>query len=105
MSPDQSFVLVAETGAYRVKRLWLQGAHQDQTEIFIDNLPGFPDGISSDADDIFWLALFAPRNQLLDLMPRTFLRKVLMRFPAAFQAEPARYGFVLGLRRQGTSRA
>src|SRR6266705_2072130 len=57
VSPDQSFVLVNETGAYRVRRYWLTGAKAGQSEIFIDNLPGFPDGISSNGRDTFWLAL------------------------------------------------
>src|SRR5688500_13388611 len=45
VSPDQSFVLVAETGKYRVRRVWLTGPKQGQADVFIDNLPGFPDGI------------------------------------------------------------
>src|SRR6185295_11226442 len=47
LSPDQSFVLVNETGLYRVLKVWLTGPKQGQREVFIDNLPGFPDGISS----------------------------------------------------------
>jgi len=46
VSPDQSFVLVVETGMYRVQRFWLSGPKAGQSDIFIDNLPGFPDGIS-----------------------------------------------------------
>src|SRR5258708_39535742 len=57
VSPDQSFVLVVDTGAYRVRRYWLTGAKAGQSDIFIDNLPGFPDGISSNVRDIFWLSL------------------------------------------------
>src|ERR1051325_755241 len=47
VSPDQSFLLVVETGKYRIHRYWLNGPKQGQSEIFIKNLPGFPDGISS----------------------------------------------------------
>lgn len=103
VSPDQSFVLVAETGTDRVKRHWLRGAQEGQTEIFIDNnRPCYPDGIFSDEKDVFWLALFAPRNEFLDTtMPFPFLRKILMRVPAALQAGLARYGFVLGLNDKG----
>ena len=98
ISPDQSFVLVNETGKYRVMRLWLTGPRQGQSEVFIENLPGFPDGISSNGKDKFWLALVTPRNKLLDrLLPYPFLRKVIARLPKALQPKPARYSFVIAL--------
>jgi sugar lactone lactonase YvrE len=98
VSPDQSFVLVVETGAYRLHRLWLSGASRGQSEIFIDNLPGFPDGLSSNHRDKFWLAIVTPRDATLDkLLPRPFLRKVVYRLPRFLQPAPRRYSFVLGL--------
>jgi sugar lactone lactonase YvrE len=98
ISPDQSFVLLSETGKYRVLRVWLQGARAGQSEIFIDNLPGFPDNITSNGRDEFWLALVTPRNHLLDsLLPRPFLRKVVLRLPNFLQPAPERYPFALGL--------
>lgn len=51
VSPDQTFVLVVETGTYRVRRVWLAGPKQGQADVFIDNLPGFPDGISTSMPD------------------------------------------------------
>jgi sugar lactone lactonase YvrE len=98
VSPDQSFVLVVETGAYRIHRFWLTGSKKDQSDIFIDNLPGFPDGISSNGKDRFWLALVTPRDQLLDkLLPHPFLRKIVVRLPKLLQPAPKRYSFVVGL--------
>jgi len=102
VSPYQSFVLVVETGAYRVHRVWLGGPRRGQSEIFIDNLPGFPDGISSNGKDKFWLALVSPRDKVLDqLLPHPFLRKIVLRLPAFLQPAPKRYGFVLGLDLEG----
>jgi sugar lactone lactonase YvrE len=98
VSPDQSFVLVVETGKYRVHRHWLSGPRQGQTEIFIDNLPGFPDGISSNGKGIFWLPLVSPRKPNVDwLLERPFLRKLILRLPKAMILAPENYGFVLGL--------
>jgi sugar lactone lactonase YvrE len=98
VSPDQSFALVVETGAYRIHRVWLSGSKNGQAEIFIDNLPGFPDGISSNGKDKFWLALVTPRDTTLDkLLPHPFLRKVIARLPKFLQPAPKRYSFVLGL--------
>jgi sugar lactone lactonase YvrE len=102
VSPDQSFLLVVETGKYRVQRVWLAGERKGASEILVDNLPGFPDNISSNGTDKFWLALVTPRSPLLDkLLPRPFLRKVVLRLPEFLQPAPERYGFVLGLNRDG----
>ena len=48
------------------KRVYVRGPRTGVVEVFIDNLPGFPDGISTGADGVYWLALYAPRNALLD---------------------------------------
>jgi sugar lactone lactonase YvrE len=102
VSPDQTFVLAVETGEYTIHRVWLTGPKAGQAEIFIDNLPGFPDGISSNRRDKFWLALVTPRDQTLDkLLPHPFLRKAVMRLPKFLQPAPKRYAFVLGLDNNG----
>ena len=107
LSPDQSFVLVAETGKYRVLRVWLNRPNSGdlqapRSDVFIDNLPGFPDGISSNGRDKFWLALVTPRQPLFDrLLPHPFLRKVVYRLPKSLQPAPQRYSFVLALDPQG----
>jgi len=98
VSPDQSFVLVAETGTYSVRRVWLTGPKQGQSDVFIENLPGFPDGISSNGKDKFWLALVTPRQSIFDkLLPHPFLRKIIYRLPKSLQPAPQRYSFVVGL--------
>lgn len=98
VSPDQTFVLVAETGMYRVMRVWLTGPRQGQSDVFIENLPGFPDGIASNGKDKFWLALVTPRDDVFDkILPHPFVRKIVMRLPKVLQPAPKRYSFVLGL--------
>lgn len=103
LSADESFVLVVETTKYRIRRLWLSGPRQGEDEMFIDNLPGFPDGISCDEDGIFWMALVNPRNGFIDwALERPWIRKVAARLPlAAFASAAPRYGFVLGLDEDG----
>jgi len=98
LAPDQSFVLVAETACYRVRRLWLRGPRQGASEVVLDGLPAFPDGITGDGAGTFWLALVSPRNRLLDaLHPRPALKKALLRVPAVLRPGPKRYGFVLAI--------
>ncbi|PSR11634.1 MAG: gluconolactonase [Bacteroidetes bacterium] len=102
VAADTSFVLVNETSNYRVLKYWLTGAQKGTTEILIDNLPAFPDGISRGSDGIFWLALVSPRNPLLDKWSaQPFLRKLIARLPSWLQPAPEKYGAVLGLNSQG----
>lgn len=62
----------------------------------MDNLPGFPDGISPATDGGFWVALVNPRNKLVDFAhPKPWLKNVLAALPESLQPAPERYGFVL----------
>lgn len=102
VSPDQTFVLVVETGEYRIRRVWLKEPKMGQNDVFIDNLPGFPDGISSNGRDRFWVALVTPRQAAFDrMLPHPFMRKMVARLPKFMQPAPKRYSFVLGLDPQG----
>ena len=102
VSPGGEFLLVVETGRYRVMRHWLKGPRQGETEIFVDNLPGFPDGISTDGEGLFWLALVSPRSAALDyFLPRPTARRLMARLPRWMQPAPKDYSFVLALDRDG----
>ena len=102
VSPDQAFVLVAETGKYRIRRVWLKEPKLGQEDVFIENLPGFPDGISSNGRDRFWLALVTPRQALFDrMLPYPFVRKMVVRLPKFLQPAPQRYSFVVALDQSG----
>ena len=95
---DQSYVLVNETGRYRTHRYWLTGAKKGQSDIFIENLPGFPDGISQGLDGLYWIALVSPRQPALDdISSNTFMKNLVAKLPAAVQPAPVHYGFVLGV--------
>ncbi|KAF9611749.1 hypothetical protein IFM89_034932 [Coptis chinensis] len=56
LSKDYTFVLVAETGARRVLRYWLEGPRANTIELFTQ-LPGTPDNIKRNAMGDFWVAL------------------------------------------------
>jgi hypothetical protein len=47
LAADESFVAVAETGAYRLTRLWLSSPDPGRSDMLVDNLPGFPDNPGS----------------------------------------------------------
>ncbi len=98
VSHDQSYVLVNETGRYRTHRYWLTGAKKGQSDIFMENLPGFPDGISQGLGGLFWIALVSPRQPALDdIASNTFMKNIVAKLPAAVQPAPVHYGFVLGV--------
>jgi sugar lactone lactonase YvrE len=102
LAPDESFVLVAETACYRVRRLWLRGPRQGASDIVIDGLPAFPDGITGDGAGTFWLALVSPRNRLLDVLhPHPALKKALLRVPSLLRPGPTRHGFVVAIDGEG----
>jgi sugar lactone lactonase YvrE len=102
LGPGDGFVLVSETGSYRVLRHWLKGPRSGETEVFIDNLPGMPDNIHAGESAAFWLALVAPRMFALDaLAPYPGLRALVARLPSGLRPGPPRYGFVLGLDAEG----
>lgn len=102
VAPDQQSVLVTQTGSYNIIRYWIAGERAGDSEIFFDNLPGIPDGMSSNGRDTYWVALFAPRNALLDhLSDLPFLRKMAFRLPMWMQPQPATHAFILGLSLDG----
>jgi sugar lactone lactonase YvrE len=96
--------------------------------VFVDNLPGFPDNVSTGSDGLIWVAIGSPRDRTLDwLLPRKpALRKTVWALPDRLQPRPAhtlwvqayapdgtlvhdlqapgeRFGFVTGVReRSGT---
>ena len=103
LSPDASYVLVAETMSYRVRRVYIRGERVGQHDIFVDNLPGFPDNITwSPARRAFWIALAAPRERAIDgLGPWPFARKVLARLPDALQPAPKRHAWAVAVDEEG----
>lgn len=99
LAHDESFVMYAETGSYRLSRLWLTGERAGSSETVVDNLPGFPDNISTGADGLFWVALPAPRNPALDRLHRLppAFRKVAWALPERLQPQPGRTVWVLSV--------
>ena len=102
VSEDQQYLLINETGSYRVLRYWLQGPRKGQNEVVLDNLPGFPDHINTGRSGKFWIGLVAPRNDLLDkLSSKPWLRKVVQRLPAAIRPSAEASSHVIAITGDG----
>ena len=99
LGPDDAFVLVNETLAARIWRLWLKGPRAGESEIYIDRLPGYPDNLSFNGRDTFWVAMPATRQPALErLAGRPFIRKILLRLPETLRRiEPEPLAWVIGL--------
>lgn len=102
IDPDDRFLLIAETGSYRILRHWLGGPEAGTTEVVLDNLPGFPDNINRGNDGRFWVGLVAPRDAKLDsLSDKPFLRKVVQRLPAFLRPSAVPSSHVLAINGDG----
>jgi sugar lactone lactonase YvrE len=103
VDPDNKFVLVNETGSYQIVKVWLTEERMGETEIVIDNLPGFPDNIVRGEDGRYWVGLASTRNEILDsLSEKPFLRRMVQRLPSALRPSAAYYGHVFAMDENGT---
>jgi len=96
LMPDERSLIIAETGRYRLWRLWLEGEQRNIKEPFIENLPGFPDNLSVSPRGTIWVAMASTRKRLLDAIhPSPFLKDAVATLPPLLRPKPVRWGFVL----------
>lgn len=96
VSPQGDYVLVNETWKYRILRYWLKGRKAGQSEVFVDNLPGFPDNLAVDSEGRYWVAFPTLRNRQVDTLHRyPWLKELVARLPESLQPAPEDYGLVL----------
>jgi len=83
LSPDERFVLVAETPRARISRVWLQGPKAGQRDIFIEDMPGLPDNLNIGSDGLIWAAFVVPVTDDIRKLWRTplALRWLVARLP------------------------
>ncbi|MFT4651305.1 MAG: sugar lactone lactonase YvrE [Porticoccaceae bacterium] len=99
---DSQFVLVNETGSYRIHKYWLKGDKRGQSEVLIDNLPGFPDNVVRGNDGRFWVGLVSPRSKPLDdLSASPLMRKIFQRLPPFMRPQAVPYSHIFAMTGQG----
>lgn len=101
LSPEEDFLLINETGRARVHRLWLRGGRAGEREVFLDNLPGYPDNLEAQGDGTYWLAFASPRVPSEKLMPYPFLRKLIWRLGPMVRPAPIHRGMLMQVDGQG----
>lgn len=102
LSKNENFILMTETTKYRIVKYWLEGKKKGETEIFMDNLPGFPNGISIREDGSFWLGFSTKRNDALDkIHPKNGMKKLVYALPEFMQPKQDEYGIILNISEEG----
>uniref|UniRef100_A0A803STE7 Adipocyte plasma membrane-associated protein n=1 Tax=Anolis carolinensis TaxID=28377 RepID=A0A803STE7_ANOCA len=61
LSPSEDFVLVAETTMARIRRYYVSGLMKGGEDMFVENMPGFPDNIRLSSSGGYWVAMSAIR--------------------------------------------
>jgi sugar lactone lactonase YvrE len=96
LMPDEKSLIVAETGRYRLWRIWLDGERRNLSEVITENLPGFPDNLSVSPRGTVWVAMASTRKRLLDMAhPYPFAKDALASLPKSLRPKAVRWGFVL----------
>jgi sugar lactone lactonase YvrE len=106
LSDDEQWLVVAETGTYRILRVARSANGLDAGKglasgdpaihVVLDNLPGFPDNVTRGGDGRFWTGFTKPRSNSVDrLASRPLLREVTLRLPRFLWPVPPAYGHVI----------
>ncbi|WP_149096060.1 SMP-30/gluconolactonase/LRE family protein [Paenibacillus terrae] len=105
LSADEDFVLVAESYHYQLTRYWLKGPKKGTSDIFADNLAGFPDNITRDDQGHFWVGLFTTRIPFVDQMHGSpWLAGMMAKLPQSLlsgASAPVKHGLAVELSPQG----
>jgi len=102
ISKNEDYLLMVETSKYSVLKYWLKGVKVGTTETFIDNLPGFPNGISIREDGTYWLGFTTKRNDALDkIHPKVGMKKLVYSLPNFLQPKADKFGMVMNISTNG----
>ena len=95
LTPDESALLLLESGTYQLSRIELVGAASGRRRM-LTALPGFPDNLSPVGDDTYWVAVPSLRLPVFDrMLPVPLARRVVARAPSRLQPAAVRYGLVV----------
>ena len=107
LTSDEGAVLVAELSLRRIRRVALSGGlpaaghvvgdegsdvEPPEEQLFVTDLPGYPDNISRGSDGLIWSAIASPPDPVLGLLQRgpQRVRDLALRLPDALKPSPQR---------------
>uniref|UniRef100_A0ABI7W1C5 Adipocyte plasma membrane-associated protein n=1 Tax=Felis catus TaxID=9685 RepID=A0ABI7W1C5_FELCA len=88
LSPAEDFVLVAETTMARIRRFYVSGLMKGGADLFVENLPGFPDNIRPSSSGGYWVGMGTIRSNpgfsMLDfLSERPYIKRMIFKAVSA----------------------
>lgn len=97
ISPEEDYLLIAETAAYKIRKYWLKGEHAGTDKIIADNLSGFPDGIIGNGNGEYWISMASPRKWSVDHLyhPYVWVKQILKYLPEILRPGPDKYGLII----------
>lgn len=102
ISSNEDFILVSETSKYRILKYWIKGDKKGTSEIFIENLAGFPNNISKNKKGNFWIGFTTKRNDQLDkIHPKVGMKKIVYGLPSFVQPKAEKFGMVIEISESG----
>jgi sugar lactone lactonase YvrE len=96
LAADESFVVVAESGARTVVRHWLAEPRTGMRDMLCSALPGYPDNIARGSDGLIWVTIGSPTDRIVERVQRgpITLRKLVTKIPEALQPKPKQVAWV-----------
>ncbi|XP_055805271.1 protein STRICTOSIDINE SYNTHASE-LIKE 5-like [Solanum dulcamara] len=103
VSPDQNYVIFCETPLRKCQKYYIKGERKGTVDMFVDNLPGYPDNIRYDGEGHYWIAFATEKTYSWDLAQRyPFIRKIMAIFVKYVgQPKAEKNGGVLSVDLQG----
>ncbi|NME69821.1 SMP-30/gluconolactonase/LRE family protein [Flammeovirga aprica] len=102
LSEDENSILVSETSKYRILRYWVSGKKKGQYEVFMDNLPGFPNNLKRSSNGNYWLGFTTKRSQQLDdIHPKPWMKKMVFAMPDFMKPKADKYAMVMEISESG----
>jgi sugar lactone lactonase YvrE len=78
VASDGQSIFISETFRYRIQQFWIGGPRAGQIETFADNLPGMPDGLTTDGQGRLYIAMLSQRSSLLAAVHRNRALNLLL---------------------------
>ncbi|XP_072042327.1 adipocyte plasma membrane-associated protein-like [Amphiura filiformis] len=112
MSPQEDFLLIAESSRFRILKYYIDGPKSGNLEIFADNLPGIPDNITPSSTGGYWVGLAYVGGRMGSypffdfLADKPWLRNLITKFvnPAKLLSLLPTYGMIIELDQEGLIR-